>query len=83
MRGMRKPNPIQLQKDVHDLDRRLAVEVSRRFVQKQQFGIIRHGSGNRHSLLLTPTEFRREVVDAVLEADVNEKLRCAFLLFFR
>src|SRR5205814_6999401 len=60
---------IQLLKNCHDLDTRSAVEVSRRFVREQHFGIIDQCASNRHALLLTARKLAWMMIFAAAKSD--------------
>ena len=47
---------IQFGKEVHYFLSVLGVEVTRRFIGKDELGICYHGTGNGYALLLTPRE---------------------------
>ena len=60
---------VQLGKEVHHFQAVLGVEITRRFVGKDEFGVGNHGTGNGYTLLLTTRELLREVLGSV--ADVH------------
>src|SRR5438874_8101627 len=60
---------IQLLKNCHDLDTRSTVEVSRRFVRQQYFGIIDQRASDRHALLLTARKLALMMIFATAKSD--------------
>src|SRR5208337_2909701 len=44
--------PVQVAKDLHDLDTGLAVKIAGRFIAEEDFWIVDQGPGNGHTLLL-------------------------------
>ena len=60
---------IQLLKNCHDLDTRSAVEISRRFVREQHFGIIDQCAGDRDALLLAARKLTRMMIFTATKSD--------------
>ena len=65
---------VQFLEQVHHLLAIRRVEVTGRFVSKQDRGIAGNGAGHGHALLLTAGELRGIVLHAVRHADTLERL---------
>ena len=65
---------VELLKDPQDLLAGVRVEVSRRFVGKEQRGTVDQGPGDGHALLLSAGKLRGLVVQVLAQADLFEQL---------
>ena len=61
--------PGQPEKQIHDGIARLGIEVAGRFIGENDVRIIRQGPGDRDPLLLASGKFRREMIQAIGQAD--------------
>ena len=66
------PASVDLPQKRHHLVRRLAVEVARRLVGQDDFGVVGERAGDGHPLDFTPAHPGREVVEPVAEPDAPE-----------
>ena len=72
---------IQLGEQVHDLLAVLRVEVTRRLVGKDEFGLDHYGTGDGNALLLTAGELLRIVTGTVTDGHAAHDFRDALLAF--
>src|SRR5579883_1249228 len=66
--------PVQLREQLHHLLSRRGIEVTGRLVGENQFGSGDHGTGDRHTLLLTSRELLRSVARPVRDLHALESL---------
>ncbi len=67
---------VQIHQEGFDFLRRRRVQVTCRFISKNNRGISRDRPSDCHSLLLAAAEFPRSVIETVFEPDTSEKLLC-------
>ena len=60
---------MKLVKDHHDLGAGVRVEISRRFVGQEKFGVIDDGTGDGNTLAFTTGEFSGNVMSATGQSD--------------
>eukprot|EP00694_Reclinomonas_americana_P001101 EC785141.1.p4 GENE.EC785141.1~~EC785141.1.p4 ORF type:complete len:80 (-),score=18.82 EC785141.1:96-335(-) len=65
---------VDLQQQIHDFDGVPGVEVAGGFVKEQQLWFVGQRASDSHALLFAPTQLRREVLHAVLQADHGQQL---------
>ena len=70
---------IELGKELHHFEAVLRVEVSRRLVGKNEFGLADNGTGDGHSLLLTSRNLLRIVLGTLTEIHLAEYVEHALL----
>jgi hypothetical protein len=66
---------VQPGEQLEHLDRRVRVEVAGRLIADDQLRITRERACNRHPLLLTTRQLRREMVELVSQTDQLEVVR--------
>ena len=66
---------VQLLKERHDLDRHVAVEISRRLVGEQQRRLGDERSRDRHALLLPARQLARLVIQTIAESHASQRFR--------
>src|ERR1019366_6752968 len=72
---------VQFLENVHDLDRGATVEITCGLVRQQDRRLVDQRTGDRHSLLLTTGQLRREMRDAVSESDESKCLTRSLFAF--
>jgi hypothetical protein len=65
---------IQPPQQRHDLGAGRRVEVTGRFVGEDDLGVVHHGAGDGNTLLLTPRELERAVVQSLTQPHANGHL---------
>ena len=65
---------IKIDENFHNNVRATSIEITSRFIKEKNFGLVRDGTGNSHSLLLTTRQLVGEVIHSLLQTDVLEKL---------
>ena len=70
--------PGQTEEQIHDRVAGFGIEIAGRFVGKNDVRIIRQGAGDRDPLLFAAGKFRREMIQAVAEADRRETFGASF-----
>ena len=65
---------VQIDQDFHDNVCATGVQIASRFIEQQNLGLVGDGSGDSDSLLLTTGQLVGEVIHALLEAHILQKL---------
>ena len=68
---------VQVDQNLHDDVSAAGVQITRRLVEQQDLGLVGNGSSDGDSLLLTTGKLIGEVVHALLEAHILQKLPCS------
>ena len=63
---------IQVDQDLHDDVSATRVQITSRFIEEQDLGLVRDRAGNRDTLLLTAGKLVGEVIHSLLQADILE-----------
>jgi len=68
---------VQVNENFHDDISTASVKISSRFIEKQNLGLVRNGTGNSNTLLLTTRQLVWEMVHSLLEANILQELACS------
>lgn len=71
---------IQARDEIEDFLTRFRIKVSRRLVSEQPVRFVDERPGNRHPLLLTARQLRRQRIHSLLQTNLFKQLLSAFLL---
>ena len=77
-----RTDAVDIQKQVHNLDSGARVEITSRLIEQQNIGLVREGTGNCHTLLLTTRQLGRQMIKSVPKADAFEEVDSALTTLF-